>query len=384
MKETSTGDAIQSILDELRAATDAAKCHKCGCFHDALTGLTDALTGIPSGARAAIQTAIEAGARHEIPREYDCLGCRVCWPANALNIAADAFPDVEFQGDACPTAIPAPERGWPPLPGDFTVLDAGGHVAVCTLTSKGLLDRIVAARPANVAIAGSLYTENLGIERIIRNVLANPNITTVVICGADSEQRVGHLPGQSFLSLAAHGVDERGRIINAEGRRPVIKNLSRDAVETFRSRIHVVDLVGADDIDRVMKAVAGIPAASEPARFDGGTDHGPRLIEARPAGRLVLDPRGYFIIFPDRSRRRILVEHYANDGTLAHVFAGEHGEDLWSTVIAQDLVSRLDHAAYLGKELARAEQALGTGEPFVQDGAPEPSCGCTGSHQGRC
>jgi tetrahydromethanopterin S-methyltransferase subunit A len=50
------------------------------------------------------------------------------------------------------------------------------------------------------------------------------------------------------------------------------------------------------------------------------------------------------------------------------------------TAIERNLISRLDHAAYLGRELARAEYALSSGEPYVQDAAPEappaPTCGC--------
>lgn len=388
LKKTSANGGIQNVIDELEAATAAAKCHKCGCFHNALSELTDALHAMPSETREAIRPVVETAARHTIPREYDCIGCRVCWPANALNFAADAFPNIEFGSDICPTEVPATEHGWPPLPGDFTVLDGGGHVAVCALTSKGLVEGVVEARPSGVAIVGTLYTENLGIERIIANMLSNPNITTLLLCGADSEQRIGHLPGQTFLSLADHGVYAGGRIIGAKGRRPVIKNISHHTIETFRKEIQVVDLVGEDDVGLVIEAVAGIPAGLEPRRVRGRTDNGPRMIEARPAERLVLDPRGYFIIFPDRLRRMILIEHYASDGTLAHVFRGERADDLYATVIAHELVSRLDHAAYLGKELTRAEEALRTGAPFIQDGAPEPSCcathRCTGNHKKEC
>jgi tetrahydromethanopterin S-methyltransferase subunit A len=340
---------------------------------------------MPSETREAIRPVIETAARHTTPREYDCIGCRVCWPANALNFAADAFPQIEFEGNTCPAEVPALEHGWPPLAGNVTVLDSGAHVAICTLTSKELFERIVDARPANVAIVGTLYTENLGIERVIVNVLANPNITVLAICGADSEQRIGHLPGQSFLSLADHGVDAEGRIANARGRRPVIKNITHEAIATFRQEIRVVDLVGEEDAGPVIEAVAGISAGLEPRRAGRRADQGPRMIEAKPVERLVLDPSGYFIIFPDRLRHSVLVEHYTNDGALAHVFAGERADDLCATVIAHELVSRLDHAAYLGKELVRAEQALRTGEPYIQDRAPEPSCcasdGCTGNHK---
>lgn len=44
---------------------------------------------------------------------------------------------------------------------------------------------------------------------------------------------------------------------------------------------------------------------------------------------------------------------------------------LYIPVVDKGLISRLDHAAYLGRELARAEQALRTGESYTQDAAPE-------------
>ena len=81
-----------------------------------------------------------------------------------------------------------------------------------------------------------------------------------------------------------------------------------------------------------------------------------------------------------------MVEHYENDGTLAHVLDGRQADELCATIVAHELVSRLDHAAYLGKELALAARALRTGEAYVQDRAPEPacesSCGCR-SNDGR-
>ena len=49
------------------------------------------------------------------------------------------------------------------------------------------------------------------------------------------------------------------------------------------------------------------------------------------------------------------------------------------TAIERVLLTRLDHAAYLGRELARAEHALSSGEAYVQDAAPEQcsrDCSC--------
>jgi Domain of unknown function (DUF4346) len=43
---------------------------------------------------------------------------------------------------------------------------------------------------------------------------------------------------------------------------------------------------------------------------------------------------------------------------------------LYATAIARHLITSLDHASHLGRELARAERSLLTGEPYVQDRAP--------------
>jgi tetrahydromethanopterin S-methyltransferase subunit A len=74
----------------------------------------------------------------------------------------------------------------------------------------------------------------------------------------------------------------------------------------------------------------------------------------------------------------LVLEHYANNGVLTQVIEGATPAALYGAVIAESLISRLDHAAYLGRELARAEQALATGGAYVQDRAPgEEAIGAT-------
>lgn len=376
-----TRQPVAELLTALRSATDAKKCHRCGCFRGAVEQLHKALPALPQGTASQLLPILEQGMSRLVPSEYDCLGCAICWPADVLNIATEEFPEAGISTDAsCPTAPPERVEGWPPYPGNFRVLDASGDVAVCVLTSEHLIGRIADASPGRVAMVGAVYTENLGLERIVSNILANPNITTLLLCGADSLQRIGHLPGQSLLSLMANGLDERGRIIGAQGRRPVVKNLSREVVEQFRSAMSILDRVGEEDEGAILSLIAGLPVL--PGRHAGGNVL-PELqsMIAGPPAQLVLDPNGYFIIFPDRINDRIAVEHYDNGGTLAHVLMGKKADEICATIVAQELVSRLDHAAYLGKELALAERALRTGEAYVQDRAPEPACdGSCGCH----
>ena len=52
------------------------------------------------------------------------------------------------------------------------------------------------------------------------------------------------------------------------------------------------------------------------------------------------------------------------DATLTLV--SDSAEALYKMIIKSDLVSRLDHAAYLGKELIKAELALKLGMSYVQ------------------
>lgn len=47
--------------------------------------------------------------------------------------------------------------------------------------------------------------------------------------------------------------------------------------------------------------------------------------------------------------------------------AGRNARDILNTLIERDLVSRLDHVGYLGRELEKAEIALRLKRNYVQD-----------------
>lgn len=94
---------------------------------------------------------------------------------------------------------------------------------------------------------------------------------------------------------------------------------------------------------------------------------------------MVSDPAGYFVIFVDRARKRLSLEHYENSGALTTIIEAKSVAEIYMTAIDHTLISQLDHAAYLGRELARAEEALRSGGPYVQDAAPEQcsaECAC--------
>ncbi|MEM2094402.1 MAG: dihydropteroate synthase-like protein [Candidatus Bathyarchaeia archaeon] len=79
-----------------------------------------------------------------------------------------------------------------------------------------------------------------------------------------------------------------------------------------------------------------------------------------------IDPQGYFRIAVDRERGQITVIHFS-EGKATAIFKGRDASSICSTILECNLITRLDHAAYLGNELAKAEIALRTGRSYVQD-----------------
>ena len=143
------------------------------------------------------------------------------------------------------------KKKWPVFTGDYIVKNAQGFVAVATLNSPPEIFAEVTNN--NVAIIGSVKTENLGIEKIIANVISNPHIRCLVVCGRESR---GHFPGQALIALIENGIDEEGRIIGAKGAIPYLENMDREAVERFREQIvKLVDMRESEDTSELKKVV---------------------------------------------------------------------------------------------------------------------------------
>jgi dihydropteroate synthase len=50
-----------------------------------------------------------------------------------------------------------------------------------------------------------------------------------------------------------------------------------------------------------------------------------------------------------------------------NVIKGKTAETVYAKIVTLGLVTQLDHVAYLGSELAKAEIALRTGKEYLQD-----------------
>lgn len=255
------------------------------------------------------------------------------------------------------------------MPGDYLIGNRDGSVAVCTLADSDLPARIMALDEPALALVGKCATENIGVEKLVQNVIATPSIRWLILCGAESR---GHRSGEALLQLKVQGVDATMRIQGATSWRPILKNLTLKEVTRFRRQVEVVDLVGQIDVAAVASTVrdcASRPAAPIEDWGETPDSSACERISASAPQRLELDPAGFFIILPNRTSGFIVCEHYENSGKLAHVIEGKEGALIAATVVENGLISRLDHAAYLGRELAKAELALKTGSGYTQDAA---------------
>jgi tetrahydromethanopterin S-methyltransferase subunit A len=139
------------------------------------------------------------------------------------------------------------------------------------------------ATETGAALSGTLQTENIGVEKMICNIVANPNIRFLAICGAESP---GHHCGQTLISLVENGVDKRRRIIGSEAPTPFLFNLPIESIERFRRQIRIVSLIDEGEPDLVRQAVWSCYQEA-PTEFRGNTVWDPGAYpETALSGRL--------------------------------------------------------------------------------------------------
>ena len=107
---------------------------------------------------------------------------------------------------------------------------------------------------------------------------------------------------------------------------------------------------------------------------------------------IVLDPLGDFIIKIDQNNKKIVVEHYLNNidskgialdpltnkpiqcnkqskRQYNEIFEGNTAKAIGILITEKNnnLISKLDHAMYLGRELQKAEECLLKNDKYIQD-----------------
>ena len=165
----------------------------------------------------------------------------------------------------------SPASGWPIIQGDFHSGKAESPVAVATMGShldeQGICD-------AGAAICGSCKTENLGLEKVIANIISNPNIRFLLLCGTEVK---GHLSGQTLAALHANGV-EKGKVVGAQGAIPFIENVDDAAIKRFQEQIEIVNIMETEDLGQIKAKIAEL-TGRDPGAFAGE----PMIVEVKEA-----------------------------------------------------------------------------------------------------
>ena len=105
---------------------------------------------------------------------------------------------------------------------------------------------------SGAALSGSIQTPNIGLEKIICNIVGNPNIRYLILGGPESP---GHLTGQAIKAFLKNGIDEKKAIVGTEALHPYLYNISPELIERFRQQITLIDLQFEGDPAVIRKAV---------------------------------------------------------------------------------------------------------------------------------
>jgi tetrahydromethanopterin S-methyltransferase subunit A len=267
----------------------------------------------------------------------------------------------------------AKQPEWPYVPGTYFVSDPAAPVAVCTLGSVALAPLVAADPPAGLCITGKVETENIGIEKIIKNVLSNPAIRFLLCVGNEPPM---HLTGETMIALFANGIDADKNIPGSPGMRPMLPNTSAEEVEAFRAQVEPVLMIGCSDVAEIHAKVSELAARTP--EIASVVFQPPASIEVDAAvervtavgedpWRIKLDKAGYFVVNIEGGA--ILVEHYSYKEKFLRIIEGQDARSIYLTIVRNGWVSRLDHAAYIGKELAKAELSIEHDFQYLQDGA---------------
>ncbi|UCH81250.1 MAG: DUF4346 domain-containing protein [Nitrospiraceae bacterium] len=371
---------------EILRGMKLSKCRKCGCMRGTLENLKASLPLLKLKDAKELLRNVNDWYDKLDPQEYPCFGCKYCIPPEAMTMLTARYPKLA-SATLSSCEIRVDTGSWPPVEGEYTVVDRSAPIAVTTLASVKLEDKLVKANPSGLCIVGKTETENIGIDKIVKNIISNPSISHLIVAGKDT---AGHQSGKTLLALWENGVDKNMRIIGSDGRRPILKNVSSADVDNFRKQITVDDQIGCENTKTLVKRVNvlaeqalsaksttgcgcqgncsdQIPVAS-PISFIGTTVS---TVKAKKFAKtsIKLDTSGYFVIVPSKKNGTLLVEHYSYDNKLLRKIEGKSSRDIYLTIVENKWVSDLGHAAYLGKELARAELSIKKGFKFVQDGA---------------
>jgi len=150
----------------------------------------------------------------------------------------------EIAGEICKILLPIEDKLYFGNPNSTLV--------VCTLSSMKLLKEISNSSLMNkIYIVGRLLSENKGIDILVRHIISNEQIRTLILCGEDT---IGHRPGHSILCLHRNGMNQNGIIIGSESPNPIL-TLSSQEVARFQKQVKIINKIGEIEISNLKQKI---------------------------------------------------------------------------------------------------------------------------------
>jgi tetrahydromethanopterin S-methyltransferase subunit A len=259
------------------------------------------------------------------------------------------------------------DDSWPFIAGKYKVVDATAPVVVVMTDAEDLGGDVASLAAQGLCMVAPSCRSAADAAKLVKNIAANLAVHYVLFAGAKSQQSTVIEALQATLGGREAESDE-----TAAAASQLRAKLDTVDIDALLRQVKPVDMLGCDEVDKIIARIGEL-AAESPRPNTGfrapGRDEAPGVERVIAASHIAYDPQidkaGGYVIRIDDSR--IIVEHYNSKRELLRVVEGKTARDLCITLIRNGWVSKLDHAAYLGRELTLAEAALQSGLPYVQD-----------------
>lgn len=146
---------------------------------------------------------------------------------------------------------------WPPYFKDNLIYgNPKSEIAITTLwtPAKAIAEKI---DPNLFAVVGQLYSKE-GINFILRNILANPQIRYLIICGTELSGS-----GKALVDFFAKGVDRDNNIIGQDFA-AIQKEIPGEVIELLRKNIRCENMISTNDSQKILEKIKAYKPVGKP------------------------------------------------------------------------------------------------------------------------
>ena len=139
-----------------------------------------------------------------------------------------------------------PHPNYPAEPGRYIRGNDASPVALAVILNTDEdkippdLERLVrVGAESGAALSGTVQTPNIGFEKMICNIVGNPNIRYLILGGPESP---GHHTGEALKAFFVNGVDDRKRIVGTEAAHGVLHNIPAEFILRVLQQVTLIDV----------------------------------------------------------------------------------------------------------------------------------------------